>query len=81
MMITCSVEESGCVFEDAGSIQIQAKTIRQVPAKFRQSSDRTVQTLNACLPWAAGVLGVVAGMVDQCVEAKAKRGGRGNEMK
>jgi hypothetical protein len=32
--------------------------------KFRQSTDQTVQTLNACLPWAAGVLGVVAGMVN-----------------
>ena len=42
---------------------------RQVPAvlaKVWQSSDQTVQTLNACLPWAAGVLGVVAGMLDQC---------------
>jgi hypothetical protein len=34
--------------------------------RFRQNSDRTVQTLNACLQWAAGVLEVVANMIGQC---------------
>ena len=42
------------------------RQFQQVPAKFQQSSDRKVQTFYACLPWAAGVLGVLADMVGQC---------------
>ena len=70
MMIIYSIEESGCVFEEAGSIKVPAEKFLQVSA--RSGKERS---------WLWGVLEVVADMVGQCGSKRdARRPGEREKM-